>query len=458
MSKYVEELDTMIGIENVKEEIRNIQKFAKFVKKSNSLDKFNFNTVFHGPFGSGKKTVAKILTGILYEEGIIRDNKIVFVGPGSLITEENELTIEQINKIVDNANGGVIYFELMNFTYRLSRRLIAAALEKQKKGNLIIFCSGASWSMHEIVKEVRMIPYNFSHFLEFPEYTKDELYAMFENKASDIGYSISEEAKEKITDICRFYRATTDFGNGKFINKLFQIVLEKNFLNGNNKTKKINEKDIPTVKEIGEYFDKYYIENGKELKFISEYDKKQTAYHEMGHAIVAATWPEWYIKNVNVLGLNDGNRGAVTFDQEESVFSGYKTRIRHCIRRSLAGMAAGKITSGKFTDGNRDDLNQAKNGAFTLINMGESSLGFKGCLLNDSRTDNRMVDEASKILSEEFENACKVLEKNRDILDKAAEVLYEKQYLEADELKELLKDVKDITEEEEARVSERSEE
>jgi len=214
-------------------------------------------------------------------------------------------------------------------------------------------------------------------------------------------------------------------------------------------------KDRLEMTDFEEAKDKVYMGLARKSKVIKEEDRKNTAYHEGGHALVARFMPG--TDPVNKLTIIPRGRAAgVTWflDEERDFLS--KDQLESRLSVSFGGRAAEEIVFGIFTTGAAMDIKQATELAQKMIrNWGMSEvLGplsypkgedhvFLGREIAHPRdysedTARRIDGEISKLINTAYQNAKKVLEENTDILHKLADMLLEKETVLGKELDDLI--------------------
>jgi cell division protease FtsH len=199
----------------------------------------------------------------------------------------------------------------------------------------------------------------------------------------------------------------------------------------------------------------------KKDRVISEKRKRLVAYHEAGHALVGALMPDYDpVQKISIIPR--GNAGGLTFftPSEERMESGLYSRayLQNQMAVALGGRVAEEIVYGEdeVTTGASNDLQQVARVARQMVTrfgmsdrLGPVALGrsqggmFLGRDIAAERdfsedTAAAIDEEVSDLVAVAYKRATSVLSDNRSVLDELAEILVEKETVDADELQELL--------------------
>jgi len=205
--------------------------------------------------------------------------------------------------------------------------------------------------------------------------------------------------------------------------------------------------------------DKVYMGLERKSKVIKEEDRKITAYHEGGHALVARFLPETDAVNKVTIVPRGRAAGVTWFLPEERDFK-FKDQLENELSVAFGGRAAEEIIFNRISTGAANDIKQATALAQTMIrNWGMSDkLGplsyskgeeqiFLGREISQHRdysesTAQLIDEEINKLIKEAYQRALKVLNENLDILHKLAELLLEKETVLGKELDELIEELR----------------
>jgi cell division protease FtsH len=234
---------------------------------------------------------------------------------------------------------------------------------------------------------------------------------------------------------------------------LENLVNEAALLGAKRNKEKIDMTDLEDAK------DKVYMGLERKSKVIKEEDRKTTAYHEAGHALVARLLPGTDAVNKITIIPRGRAAGITWFLPEESDFK-YKDQLESDLSVALGGRVAEELVFKRISTGAANDIKQATDVAQRMVRSWGMSedLGPLSYAKNEehiflgreiaqhrdySEETARKIDQEISTLVEKAYNLSKeVLEKNIDILHKLAESLLEKETVSGKELDELIRSMR----------------
>lgn len=214
-----------------------------------------------------------------------------------------------------------------------------------------------------------------------------------------------------------------------------------------------NKRDYVSQKDLIASVEVVFAGKEKKEKLLSPREKKIVAYHEVGHALVAAlqknTLP---IQRITIVPRTSGALGYVWQVPEEEKQLQTKKEMEEDIVTFLAGRAAEELMFDSVTNGASNDIEKATSLARTMITMYGMSEKFgmvqlegvtgeyldnRRVLNCSSETETKVDTEVKNMMKASYEKAYKLLKKNMPTLDAIAQVLYEKENLSGKEFMEL---------------------
>ena len=236
----------------------------------------------------------------------------------------------------------------------------------------------------------------------------------------------------------------------------------------------INEAAINAVKgkrefvsqqDLMEAIEQVMVGKEKKDRIMSKEERKIVSYHEIGHALVTAlqknTEP---VQKITIIPRTMGALGYVLQVPEEEKYLESNVELKEKLAIYMGGRAAETIVFGSITSGAANDIEQATNLAKNMVTrfgmserfgpMGLATIENQylsgGAHLECSDVTAAQIDEEVKnMLNESFETAKKLLEDNREVMDKLAEFLIEKETITGKEFMKIFRELKGLPEPEE---------
>ena len=212
----------------------------------------------------------------------------------------------------------------------------------------------------------------------------------------------------------------------------------------------INEHEAITNKDIEDAVKKVTVGLEKQSRVISEKDKKLTAYHEAGHAIVSSQLEtQKGVKEVSIIPRGVAG-GYTMYKSDEDKYYISKTEMEEKLVALLGGRAAEKIVLNDISTGASNDIEVATDIAKNMITkygmsetLGPISINteqdpYELQLLGEKFGD-AIGAEVKILLDNAYTTAQKLIIENRDKLDRVAQALLEKEVISAEEFQELIK-------------------
>jgi F-box protein 11 len=211
LSAVLEELNSLIGLDNVKEQIAKIVEFTKFNKELASFGIAGTDakaavshTVLFGNPGTGKTTVARMLGQIYKAMGLLSSGHLVQVNREKLVGEYIGTTAPKTKKKIDEAMGGVLFideaYELTNkgMDRDFGPEAIAVILEEMenRRGEFMVVVAGYEGEMESFIDSNPGLKSRFTQYFHLKDYTPDELARIAQKMAKDQNRQLSPAAEQ----------------------------------------------------------------------------------------------------------------------------------------------------------------------------------------------------------------------------------------------------------------------
>ena len=233
--KASEGLQKLVGLQGVKELVRQIvavnrmQKLRKTMGMKPSSNALHM--VFTGNPGSAKTTVARLLAGILKEEGISTTGAFVECGRADLVGQYVGWTAKIVRQKFEEATGGVLFIDEAYALVDRSQSFGAEAINtivqemENRRDNVMVIFAGYPEKMREFLDSNEGLHSRIAFHIDFPDYTANELVEILQVMAKERELELDPATLEKCRDIFADAAKQEDFGNGRYVRNLLEAAV-----------------------------------------------------------------------------------------------------------------------------------------------------------------------------------------------------------------------------------------
>lgn len=230
----MEELDELIGMEEVKNQIKQIVNFVKVNRKRDNMPMLHM--CFLGNPGTGKTTVARIVGKIFSEMKILSDKeKFVEAQRGDLIGRYVGQTAPKTMEVVEKADGGVLFideaYSVASFIQDeagadYGAECIATLLKEMedRRDSLCVVMAGYTNEMEHLLKANPGFASRIQFKIDFPDYSEDDLYEIFKNMVKKENYKLSSGIKQELLEFFKDEKQKENFANARCVRNIFEKV------------------------------------------------------------------------------------------------------------------------------------------------------------------------------------------------------------------------------------------
>lgn len=236
----LEELNSLVGLKEVKTEIRSLVNLIKVRKMREKYClpeiEMSYHMVFTGNPGTGKTTLARLVGKIYKELGILTHGEMTETDRSGLVAGYVGQTALKVKEVVEKAVGGVLFIDE---AYALAASAggsndfggeaidTLVKLMEDHRDNLVVIVAGYTEEMKLFLKSNTGLVSRFNRFIPFPDYSTEELVEILEGMAKKAGLVLEEGLKEKVGAYLDTMgeKEKSEFGNARGIRNLFETMV-----------------------------------------------------------------------------------------------------------------------------------------------------------------------------------------------------------------------------------------
>lgn len=250
------QLESLVGLEEVKKDVKNLVNLMKVrkLRQQNDLPvpPMSLHMVFMGNPGTGKTTVARILGGLYAAIGVLSKGQLIEVDRSGLVAGYVGQTALKTKEVINSALGGVLFIDE---AYALSsggendfgREAIETILKAMEdhRDELVVIVAGYDEPMENFLSSNPGLESRFNKYFHFPDYNGEQLLAIFKSQCSKNSYVMGEEAEKAAAEMftALYENRDDNFGNGRDVRNCFEDMIVR-------QSNRVAAMDAPTKEDL----------------------------------------------------------------------------------------------------------------------------------------------------------------------------------------------------------------
>jgi len=240
LEELLAELDALVGLDRVKADVRQLINFLKVQKlrEEQGLKSLpaSRHLVFYGNPGTGKTTVARLVSQIYRTLGVLRRGHLVETDRAGLVAGYVGQTAMKVRDVTTKALGGVLFIDE---AYTLAtggendfgREAVETLLKMMEdhRDDLVVIVAGYTGKMQDFLDSNPGLRSRFNKHVHFDDYGVEQLVKIFKTFCQRADFKLTEAAEKELASVFGVLCASRDetFGNARAARNLFEATLSK---------------------------------------------------------------------------------------------------------------------------------------------------------------------------------------------------------------------------------------
>ena len=193
----------------------------------------SLHLVFSGNPGTGKTMIARFMARVYHSLGLLSKGTLTEVDRSGLVAGYIGQTAIKTSKVIESAMGGVLFIDEAytltsktenDFGYEAVDTILKAM--EDSRADLVVIVAGYTDLMEKFIDSNPGLRSRFNKYIDFADYTADEMFAIFKLNCSKSFYVLDSAAEDKIKEYFTLVSEVAgEFGNARGVRNTFEKIL-----------------------------------------------------------------------------------------------------------------------------------------------------------------------------------------------------------------------------------------
>ncbi|CAM5569347.1 AAA+ ATPase domain-containing protein OS=Streptomyces fumanus OX=67302 GN=GCM10018772_70020 PE=3 SV=1 [Streptomyces fumanus] len=237
--ELLDRLNGMVGLAAVKREVTDLVSLLATAREREAaglpVPQIGQHLIFSGSPGTGKTTVARLYAELLHSLGVLERGQLVEVSRADLVGRYVGHTAQLTREVFERALGGVLFIDeaytltpagaSSDFGQEAVDTLLKLMEDHRK--DVVVIAAGYTREMQRFLASNPGLSSRFTRFVEFEDYTTDELLTISENMATALGYECPEPTRRMLRAVIDALPRDRAFGNARTARQLLETMMTR---------------------------------------------------------------------------------------------------------------------------------------------------------------------------------------------------------------------------------------